>query len=74
MRIWLARLLLGTDLHPARLTFQERPKCPGQKPGFDALTATNTVSQFASPEPLTSVLGLGGLIAIGLVRRYRSIR
>ena len=41
---------------------------------FDALTDTYDVSSSVTPEPLTSVLGLGGLVAIGLVRRYRSIR
>jgi hypothetical protein len=44
----------------------------GTGAGFDALTDTYDVS--SAPEPLTFVLGLGGLVAIGLVRRYRSIR
>jgi hypothetical protein len=42
----------------------------GAGAGFDALTDTYVVT----PEPATFVLLLGELVAIGLVRRYRSIR
>jgi len=37
---------------------------------FGDLTAQNIVGDPA-PEPMTSVLGLGGLLAIGIARRYR---
>jgi hypothetical protein len=38
--------------------------------GFDSLSSNNTVVD-AVPEPLTSALGLGGLLAIEILRRYR---
>jgi len=41
---------------------------------FDAVTDTYDASSAPAPEPVTSVLALGGIIAIGLMRRYRSIR
>ena len=38
--------------------------------GFDALTATNTVIE-STPEPVSAVLGLGGLGLLFVLRRYR---
>lgn len=43
----------------------------GTPSGFDALSATNHVTDTLSPEPVSSVLGLGGLLAVALRRRYR---
>lgn len=40
--------------------------------GLDSLAATNEVVDTLSPEPVSSVLGLGGLIAVVIRRRYRS--
>ncbi|HWF11181.1 MAG TPA: hypothetical protein VG297_22080 [Bryobacteraceae bacterium] len=39
---------------------------------FDALSADNDVVDTLSPEPVSSVLGLGGLLAIAVRRRYRN--
>jgi hypothetical protein len=40
--------------------------------GFDDFTALyDVVPDTTTPEPVTGLLGLGGLIAIGLMRRYR---
>jgi hypothetical protein len=43
---------------------------PNSGASFDDFTAIYTVTDSATPEPLTSVLGFGGLVAIGLFRRY----
>jgi hypothetical protein len=44
---------------------------PNSGASFDDFTATYTVTDSsATPEPLTSVLGFAGLVAIGLFRRY----
>jgi hypothetical protein len=44
--------------------------------GFDSLSGAanviNTTSDSSTPEPVTVFLGLSGLVAIGVVRKYRS--
>lgn len=43
--------------------------------GFDGLSQSFDVNaSTTTPEPLTSAMGLGGLLAIGVFRRYRSKR
>jgi len=40
--------------------------------GFDSLSATYGVVDTLAPEPVSAVLGLGGLVAIVIRRRYRN--